>query len=140
MEVFTRADIGKYVRTCMTENIAIGELRCLDPIRIDRFESNMIDRAEGIFSGKFSFSKIVLAVQVTVQDNSDLQIIQKPLRNCSRDLSSFMHKCAVDPYHLCSGIPRGPLALSLTGLSPKAEQSLRSKQGRQGNTALNQYQ
>jgi len=107
MEVFTRADIGKYVRTCMTENIAIGELRCLDPIRIDRFESNMIDTAEGIFSSKFSFSKIVLAVQVTVQDNSDLQIIQKPLTNCSRDLSSFMHQCAVDLYHLCSGIPRG---------------------------------
>ncbi|KAF4452083.1 P-loop containing nucleoside triphosphate hydrolase [Fusarium austroafricanum] len=74
MELLTRPDIEKYVHGRMGTSSAIQELRVLEPDSIEKLESGIIEKADGVFLW------VVLVVEkliTTAQDNNDLHVIWK---------------------------------------------------------------
>jgi len=74
MELFTKPDIEKYVRTQIGNSRAFQELRVLDSNSVEELESRIIQKANGVFLW------VVLVVKklvVTAQDNPDLHNIRE---------------------------------------------------------------
>lgn len=70
MELFTTPDIEKYVRTRIAGSPAFQDRRRIDPSGVDKIESTIIDKANGVFLW------VVLVVEqsiTTARDNNDLR-------------------------------------------------------------------
>jgi len=86
MEQFTKPDIEKYVRTRIADSPAFQDLRRIDASSVDKMESTIIDKANGIFLW------VVLVVEQaikTARDNSDLREIWKLIETLPEGLEEL---------------------------------------------------
>ncbi|TLD09359.1 uncharacterized protein PgNI_07282 [Pyricularia grisea] len=74
MESFNKEDIKEYVQRKVASSPAIEELRRVDKYSIEELESNIMDKAKGVFLW------VVLVLDnllITAEDNNDLAVIWK---------------------------------------------------------------
>ncbi|KAL8369788.1 hypothetical protein RB595_000226 [Gaeumannomyces hyphopodioides] len=86
MELFTKPDIKKYVQKRMAVSRAFQELRCIDASSVKNLESQIVEKAEGIFLW------VVLVVErllVTARDDNNLRTIWKAFQALPRGLDEL---------------------------------------------------
>lgn len=74
MERLTKPDIVKYVRTRIGDSLAFRELRALDPETVDKLETQIINKAEGVFLWVVLVTEKIIS---TARGNNDLHEIWK---------------------------------------------------------------
>jgi len=98
MELFTRPDIKTYVCTCMGNSLAFQELRILDAASVEKLQSQIIKKADGVF---LWVVLVVAKVINTARDNNDLHEIWKVFESLPpglEELYSSMRR-RLDPTH-----------------------------------------
>ncbi|KAK4201027.1 hypothetical protein QBC40DRAFT_64335 [Triangularia verruculosa] len=86
MEFFTKPDIEKYVYTRIGNSLAFQELRALDFISVQRLESQIVEKAEGVFLWVVLVTENLLTI---ARENNDLDKIWKVFEDLPNGLEEL---------------------------------------------------